>query len=63
MTGDDELMIGIQSGDSSAFQELVDRYQSALIGFFFRNTRDRQLAEDLTQETLLRVAVYFQLLC
>ena len=55
MTEDDQLMIRIQSGDSRAFEELVDRYQAALIGFFFRNTHDRQASEDLTQETLLRV--------
>lgn len=52
---DDQLMIRIQSGDASAFNELVDKYETSLIGFFFRNTRDVQLAEDLTQETLLRV--------
>jgi RNA polymerase sigma-70 factor (ECF subfamily) len=55
MTEDDQLMIRIQSGEACAFEELVDKYQGALVGFFFRNTRDAQLAEDLTQETLLRV--------
>ncbi|WP_145363601.1 RNA polymerase sigma factor [Stratiformator vulcanicus] len=52
---DDDLMIGLQSGARDAFAQLVERYQSPLIGFFFKNTRDRQLAEDLSQETLLRV--------
>ncbi|QDT50925.1 ECF RNA polymerase sigma factor SigW [Symmachiella dynata] len=52
---DDRLMIEIQAGNSCAFEELVDCYQAPLIGFFFRNTRDRQMSEDLTQETLLRV--------
>jgi RNA polymerase sigma-70 factor (ECF subfamily) len=55
MTDDDQLMVRIQAGDSTAFDELVERYQGPLIGFFFRNIRDRQLCEDLTQETLLRV--------
>lgn len=55
MTEDDQLMIRIQSGEACAFEELVDKYQGALHGFFYRNTRDSQLAEDLTQETLLRV--------
>jgi RNA polymerase sigma-70 factor (ECF subfamily) len=55
MTDDDQLMIRIQEGDQTAFEELVDRHQGPLIGFFFRNTRDNQAAEDLTQETLLRV--------
>ena len=55
MTDDDRLMVGIQSGDPAAFEALVERHQGPLVGFFFRNTRDRQFSEDLTQETLLRV--------
>lgn len=55
MRDDDQLMIDLQCGDSSAFPALVERYQQALVGFFFRNTRDIQLAEDLAQETLLKV--------
>ena len=55
LTGDDQLMIRIQEGDSRAFEDLVNIYQGQLIGFFYRNTRDTQLSEDLTQETLLRV--------
>ena len=55
MTEDDQLMVRIQDGDARAFRELMDRHQGPLIGFFFRNTRDAQMAEDLAQETLLRV--------
>jgi len=55
MSEDDQLMVRIQSGDPCAFEELVERYQGKLIGFFLKNTRDQQLSEDLTQETLLRV--------
>ncbi|MFG0335271.1 MAG: RNA polymerase sigma factor [Maioricimonas sp. JB049] len=56
MTADhDELKIRLQGGDHSAFEELLERYQGPLQGFFFRNTRDAQLSEDLTQETLLKV--------
>jgi RNA polymerase sigma-70 factor, ECF subfamily len=55
MSEDDQLMIRIQSGEAGAFEELVEKYQGALLGFFYRNTRDAQLSEDLTQETLLRV--------
>ncbi|WP_339734190.1 sigma-70 family RNA polymerase sigma factor [uncultured Gimesia sp.] len=55
MNEDDQLMIRIQSGELRAFDELVEKYQGPLIGFFFRNTRDSQLSEDLSQETLLRV--------
>lgn len=52
---DDELMLRLQDGDRRAFDELVERHQGALLGFFIRQTRDRQLSEDLTQETLLKV--------
>lgn len=52
---DDELMLRLQEGDRRAFDDLVERHQSSLLGFFIRQTHDRQLAEDLTQDTLLRV--------
>ncbi|MGE3313695.1 MAG: RNA polymerase sigma factor [Planctomycetaceae bacterium] len=55
MTDDDQLMVRLQEGESRAFEELVEKYQAPLVGFFHRNTRDVQLSEDLTQETLLRV--------
>ena len=55
MTDDDLLMIRLQEGDNAAFDELVDLYQSPLIGFFIRNTRDVQLSEDLAQDTLIKL--------
>lgn len=54
-TEDDELMIRLQNGDRLAFEVLVEKYQGPLVGFFLRNLRDRQLSEDLTQETLLKL--------
>jgi RNA polymerase sigma-70 factor, ECF subfamily len=55
MTDDDQLMLRIQEGEHAAFDELVARYEGPLLGFFLRNTRDRHLAEDLAQETFLRI--------
>lgn len=52
---DDQLVLALQGGDESAFATLVTKYGGQLFGFFLRNTRDRQLAEDLVQETLLKV--------
>lgn len=52
---DDHLMYRIQGGDRAAFDRIVERYQGSLVSFFFRHLRDWQLAEDLTQETLIRV--------
>ena len=39
MIDDDQLMIELQGGDHAAFEQLVERYQGPLVGFFFRNTR------------------------
>lgn len=52
---DDQLMVRLQEGDSRAFDEIVDRHSGPLYGFFLKNSRNPQLAEDLTQETLLRL--------
>lgn len=52
---DDQRMIRLQHGDSTAFGEIVSLWQSQLFGFFRRTTRDEHLSEDLVQETLLRL--------
>lgn len=49
------LMLRVKSGDEAAFGKLVERYQDRLIGVFFHMLRDRTAAEDLAQETFLRV--------
>ena len=52
---DDQLMIRMQDGETAAFDAIVLRYRPQLEGFFLKNIRDRQQAEDLAQETLLKV--------
>lgn len=52
---DDVLMYEIQGGSQFAFEQLMKRHQNSLCHFFYRHLRDWQLAEDLTQETLIRV--------
>jgi len=49
------LMLRVRDGDDDAFTQLVDRYSVRLFGFFCRRLGDRQEAEDLTQEVLLRL--------
>ena len=49
------LMLRVQDGDHDAFRQLVDRYNARIFGFFRRRLGDRQEAEDLTQEVLLRL--------
>lgn len=43
-----------QAGDRAAFARLIDRYWDRLYRWLYHLTRDRHLAEDLTQETFLR---------
>ena len=53
--GDEELMQHYQQGESSALEALVRRHADPLLGFLTRMTGDRAAAEDLFQETFLRV--------
>ena len=50
---DDQAILGCQSGDRDSFRHLVDRYKDVLYGTAFLMTKDRSLAEDQVQETLL----------
>lgn len=52
---DEELIANFQAGDLSAFDEIVYRYQGQLINFVGRLLSDRITAEDIVQETFLRV--------
>jgi RNA polymerase sigma-70 factor, ECF subfamily len=48
-------MTAYQQGDVAAFAELVARHEKPLWSFLLRFVRDRAAAEDLLQETFLRV--------
>ena len=52
---DDALFERYRGGDTAAFERLLARHQSGLFGFLVRLVGDRALAEDLFQETWLRV--------
>lgn len=52
---DRELMVAFQEGDREAFAALYDRHARKLINFFHKMCYDRALAEDLTQETFLKL--------
>ena len=54
-TSDKELMELIQSGDEKSFTELVARYQDRLLNFVGRIVNDQETAEELIQETFLRI--------
>ncbi|MCC6737961.1 MAG: sigma-70 family RNA polymerase sigma factor [Planctomycetia bacterium] len=50
-----DLLKRCERGDESAYRELVERFERPLIQFIVRYVDDRALAEDLFQETFLRV--------
>ena len=52
---DDELMQRFQKGDEDAFNLIVRRHQQPLINFIARFTGDKDNAEDLAQETFIRI--------
>lgn len=53
---DERLMSRVLAGEQSALAVLVERHHSPLIGYLYRMVDgDRALAEDLTQETFIRL--------
>jgi len=52
---DKELMGRVNSDDTSAFSILVDRYKVRLFNLVYRLLQNREEAEDILQETFLRV--------
>ena len=52
---DHALIEGAQAGDGRAFDDLVRRYYERIYRWAVARTGDRDDAEDVTQETLLRI--------
>ena len=52
---DKELVTLYQNGDDNAFEELVIRHKNALFSMILLVTKDRFAAEDLLQETFIKV--------
>jgi RNA polymerase sigma-70 factor, ECF subfamily len=50
-----ELLARCQAGDKTAWDTLVDAYWQRLYGYALRATRNAELAQDLVQETFLRI--------
>ena len=48
-------MVACGEGDTAALDELYRRYQGPVFGFAFRYLRSAEMAQDLVQETFLRV--------
>jgi RNA polymerase sigma-70 factor (ECF subfamily) len=52
---DDALIRGAQAGEAKAFNDLVRRYYEQIYRWAVARTGDRDDAEDVTQETLMRL--------
>ncbi len=52
---DEQLILRFQEGDVRCFEELVYRYKNQLYNYVYRFVNNRNDAEDIVQETFLRV--------
>ena len=53
--GDREIVALAKAGREAAYRELVRRYERPVFSLIYRMVRDRALAEDLSQETFVKV--------
>jgi len=52
---DEDLMVRYQRGEVRAFEVLLGRHRRAVFNFILRYVGDKETAEDLLQETFMRV--------
>src|SRR5271156_3192857 len=55
MATDEQLLGDFVKGDEAAYAQLVSRYQQELFGFLQRFVGDAAVADDLFQETFIKV--------
>lgn len=53
-----ELVAGLGRGDDASFDRVYELYNTRLFGFLIRMARRRDVAEDLLQETWMRLAAH-----
>ena len=51
---DQEIVVLARAGEEAAYRELIRRYERPLFSLLCRMVRDRELAEDLAQETFIK---------
>ena len=56
MHSDEDLMAAVASGDETALAALIDRYAARMHAYLLRYSGNREDADDLLQETWMRVA-------
>src|SRR5437588_2717199 len=52
---DADVVALAQAGREAAFRELIRRYERPVFSLIYRMVRDRELAEDLAQDTFIKV--------
>ncbi|MGH7460535.1 MAG: RNA polymerase sigma factor [Longimicrobiales bacterium] len=52
---DQEVVARAREGREAAFRELIGRYERPVFSLIYRLVRDRERAEDLSQETFIKV--------
>ena len=52
---DADVVALAQQGREAAFREIVRRYERPIFSLIFRMVRDREIAEDLSQDTFIKV--------
>src|SRR5882672_12173938 len=52
---DQEVVALARAGKEAAYRELLRRYERPVFSLIYRMVRDRALAEDLAQETFIKV--------
>jgi RNA polymerase sigma-70 factor (ECF subfamily) len=52
---DQDVVQRARGGEERAYRELLHRYQGPVFSLIYRMVRDRELAEDLAQETFVKV--------
>ena len=52
---DEKLMSLFQGGDENAYIVLVNRYKDKLINFIYHYLKDSESAEDVVQETMIKL--------
>jgi RNA polymerase sigma factor (sigma-70 family) len=55
---DNSLMVKVRDGDPGKLGLLFERYKRPLYGFFYGLCKDRDLSEDLVQNTFVRILKY-----
>ena len=55
MLNDQELVMRYRDGDVASFQILVDRYQNKIYSYVLMLVKDKQLADDIFQDTFLKI--------